>query len=169
MAGRPPAVRGRTLCGMARDVIHETSAGGIVFDRGDLVLIAVHKSGRDVWTLPKGHPDGAETLQQAAVREVREETGLEVRVGARLPDLEYWYAKAGGARVHKRVAFWLMERIGGDPADHDAEVVAVEAFPPADALSMLAYENERSLVLEAFQVAGVGVAPDPRLGEGRAG
>ncbi len=130
--------------------IEETSAGGLVVDRsGDLLraaLIARHdRRGRLVWSLPKGHLEAGETPEDAAVREVEEETGIRGRVLAPLGVIDFWFI-AENRRIHKTVHHYLMEASGGELSDEDAEVVEVAWFPLTDVRERLAYADERRLL-----------------------
>ena len=130
------------------------SAGGIVWRTAVGVGIEVVLCGRptdNFWVLPKGTPDLGETIEETALREVREETGLVVKTGARLPTIEYWFV-ANGARYHKFVHHWLMEPVGGDVADHDAEFDDVRWVAIDQATTMLTYANERRVLAEAGRV-----------------
>lgn len=142
-----------------------TSAGGIVVRTiaGVPHLVAGHRRReRDPgsWTLPKGTPNPLETLEETALREVAEETGLEVRIVAPIDRIEYEFVQ-GGAKIHKTVHYWLMESTGGDLARHDHEFDEVRWVSLADAPGLLTFETERSLVERA---AGM-IAP---AGEARA-
>lgn len=98
------------------------AAGRIVYRIVD-GLVEVVLSGRDqplVWALPEGTPDSGESTEETALREVREETGLEVSLGKDAGEIEYWFTKPE-ARVHKRVRFVLMCVRGGRVEDHDPE------------------------------------------------
>ena len=130
-----------------------TSAGGIVirFDGSVPQFVAgCRRRERQsrTWTLPKGTPNAGETVEQTALREVAEETGLEVRITAPLDSIEYWFV-LGGTRIHKTVHYFLMEPTGGDLAGHDHEFEEVRwvRFDEADAL--LTFETERALVARA--------------------
>ena len=130
-----------------------TSAGGIVVRSiaGVPHLVAGRRRReRDgsAWPLPKGTPNPAETLEETALREVAEETGLEVRIVAPIDRIEYEFIQ-GGAKIHKTVHFWLMEPIGGDLARHDREFAEVRWVPLADAPGLLTFETERALVERA--------------------
>lgn len=132
------------------------SAGGVVWRRGEDDRIEVVVCGRRssrMWGLPKGTPDDGENMQQTALREVREETGLQVRLGERLSTIEYWFT-ANGIRYHKRVHHWLMEPVGGDVADHDHEFDEVRWLDAAEAYETLTYDGERGLVAEAARKLG---------------
>ncbi len=92
-------------------------------------------------------------MSAAAVREVREETGLEAEIAGPLGDVTYWYARTDRegrpVRVWKRVRFFLLRHRGGRFADRDDELDAVRWFPLADAESAAAYASERALVRRA--------------------
>jgi 8-oxo-dGTP pyrophosphatase MutT (NUDIX family) len=106
------------------------------------------------WTLPKGTPDGDETVEQTAVREVVEETGLEVRIVAPVGAIDYFFTQ-DGERVHKTVHFFLMEPTGGDLESHDHEFEDVKFFPVAEALTLLTFPTERQLVEQALALGGI--------------
>jgi 8-oxo-dGTP pyrophosphatase MutT (NUDIX family) len=143
-----------------------TSAGGIVvrFDDGaPSLVVGARRRDRDIltWTLPKGTPNAGETLEQTALREVGEETGLEVRITDVLDSIEYWFVQRG-TRIHKTVHYFLMEPIGGDLARHDHEFDQVRWVTFAEAPTLLTFETERALVAKAAEVvdpAPAGRAP----------
>jgi len=141
--------------GQDQPVQRAVSAGGIVYRRSESGLeFAI--CGRDsdgVWGLPKGTPDHGESLEQTAVREVTEETGLEVRVVDKLGVIEYWFSR-DGTRYHKWVHYYLMEAIGGDTAAHDVEYDRVEWFPAEAALKTLSFKNEVEMVAQARAMVG---------------
>src|SRR6478736_2277275 len=109
----------------------EFSAGGVVV-RGDecVVIVPVKRSqeGKKVLALPKGHPDGDETPEAAALREVREETGVDAELVGALGDVRYWYQREG-RRIAKVVSFFLLRYAGGSLDDHDAEVEEARWVP----------------------------------------
>ncbi len=108
------------------------------------------------WALPKGTPARGESMEQVALREVSEETGLQVRLIRPLMDIDYWFV-LHGARHFKTVHFYLMEAIGGDTSLHDAEYDVVEWFPIAEAEQRLSYANERHVLARAAaELAGDG-------------
>jgi 8-oxo-dGTP pyrophosphatase MutT (NUDIX family) len=130
----------------------EFSAGGVVV-RGRQVIVIVpvkrDAQGRRVLGLPKGHPDGDETPEAAAIREVGEETGVNAEVIDKLGDVSYAYERRG-RRVAKRVAFYLFEYRSGDLADHDHEIEDARWMPLEEAARALSYEGEREMVVRAL-------------------
>ena len=140
------------------------SAGGVVFrreaDSGDLRLALVGRIKPRRWALPKGTPRKGETVEQTAIREVSEETGLLVRIVRPIGDIQYWFVW-GGVRHFKTVHFFLMEMTGGDTADHDHEYDVVEWFEPAEALSLLSYPNEAKMVEQALEALAAGRSDEP--------
>ncbi len=103
------------------------------------------RRGRLLWSLPKGHIETGETAEQAAVREVEEETGIIGRVLAPLGTIDFWFV-AEDRRVHKTVHHYLMRALGGELSDADVEVAEV-AWVPLDELERrLAYADERRLI-----------------------
>ena len=116
----------------------------------DVIVIkpARHANHPEVWALPKGHPDGDETPLQAAAREGREETGVEVEPVEELGEIEYTYQR-GGKEIHKRVAFFLFTYQGGDLA-HDHEIAAVRWMPLREAARALTHAGEREMIHRAL-------------------
>ena len=130
------------------------SFGGVVVrPEGESVAVAMIRTrnlkDEQVWTLPKGTPDEGEAPQDTALREVHEETGLEVEVSGRAGDVEYWFV-LDGVRHHKRVRFFLMRVTGGDPTAHDNEVEEVALVEGAQAAGMLSYQSERKVLSDAL-------------------
>jgi 8-oxo-dGTP pyrophosphatase MutT (NUDIX family) len=106
-----------------------------------------------LWGFPKGHVERGETLAEAAVREVHEETGIEAVIDRRLGDVRYGFVKRPGSddgvHVRKRVRYYLMRAGGGRFADRDDELDAVRWCRLADAGSKVAFANERALLRRA--------------------
>jgi len=131
---------------------YHRSAGGLVVDGSRILLISTQAGTR--WQLPKGHIEAGETPAQAAVREVREETGVTGRVVAALPGIEYWFVEKGQRRVHKRVDYFLLAYVSGDAADFDVqEVSGAEWFSWETGIAKLSFDNERRVVRTAREVA----------------
>ena len=137
----PKSSRGR-----ARDAV---AAGGVVLrhaENGAEVVLA----GRDgTWVLPKGTPDADERIEETATREVREETGLDVRVVRSLGTIEYWFA-IPRQRIHKTVHFFLMEPLGGDLGRHDHEYDEVRWVPVGEARRLLTFDTYREILDRAL-------------------
>lgn len=130
--------------------VDETSAGGLVVDsaarpvHGALIARA-DRYGRLRWSLPKGHIEAGETRETAAIREVREETGIVGRVVASLGAIDYWFV-AERRRIHKTVHHFLLVAEGGQLSDADIEVTEVAWVPIESIPDRLAYRDERGLV-----------------------
>jgi 8-oxo-dGTP pyrophosphatase MutT (NUDIX family) len=116
--------------------------------RDDIEIAAVGYPREGTWILPKGTPAAGETVEQTAIREVREETGLEPRVVCELGSIDYWFARRS-VRFHKEVFHYLMEAVGGDVAHHDHEYDEARWFPLPEALTRLTYVNEVEMVRRA--------------------
>ena len=131
------------------------SSGGVVYRRVDGRL-EVLLCGRDEpvrWSLPKGTPDPGETLEQTALREVQEETGLEPVIEDRIRSIDYWFSdKDGEVRYHKTVHFYLMTSVGGDTSLHDPEFDVVQWFPYEEGVGTLTYPNEADVLRGAFDL-----------------
>jgi 8-oxo-dGTP pyrophosphatase MutT (NUDIX family) len=132
----------------------EISAGGVVYrPRGsggfEVVLILTHESR---WQLPKGWVEEGEAHERTAVREVREETGLDADVVGPLDTIEYWYKSTYDpepVRVHKFVHMFLLRYTGGSTDDHDDEVLEAQWVEIGEAQQRLAFKDERRLMAMA--------------------
>jgi 8-oxo-dGTP pyrophosphatase MutT (NUDIX family) len=122
-----------------------------VRDHEVIVVVPVKRdaNGNRVLGLPKGHPDGDETPQEAAAREVAEETGVTAELIGSLGETGYTYERRS-RRVAKRVAFFLFEYRSGDVADHDHEIEEARWMPLEEAARALTYDGERAVVQRAL-------------------
>jgi len=130
----------------------QLSAGGVIFRESEGIEVAlIATKGGEVWGLPKGlvERERNEPLEEAALREVQEETGLVGRVMERIDKIEYWYRWEENnepVRYHKIVYFFLIEHQGGDIRNHDFEVDEVRWFALAEAERVASYESEREIL-----------------------
>jgi len=127
-----------------------TSAGGIVFrfqESTPQLVVGRRKRERDAhtWTLPKGTPNLGETLEETALREVCEETGLTVRILSPLDSINYTFVQRG-TRIHKTVHYFMMEPTGGGFECHDREFDEVRWISFDEAATLLSFVTERGLV-----------------------
>lgn len=132
----------------------EQSAGGVVVRRfnGVWQFVAIRPKGRDdVWALPKGHIDGIETPEEAAIREVREETGLRVGLDQHLGEISYRF-RADGDQIFKQVTFFLLSWQSGSPMPQAAEVDEVQWVDLEQAVDLLTYPSERDIAVLAAEV-----------------
>jgi 8-oxo-dGTP pyrophosphatase MutT (NUDIX family) len=121
-------------------------------EKGLSVEVAlVGRSHAGIWALPKGTPRPGETIEQVAVREVQEETGLKVRLIAYIGSISYFFVR-DQVRYHKQVRHYLFEAIGGNTALHDHEYDLVEWFPIAEASRRLTYQNEVNILYQAEEI-----------------
>ena len=132
----------------------EFSAGGLVVDieRGAAAIIGrLDRKGRMVWSFPKGHLEDGETAEMAAIREVREETGLHAEIHSPLGDIAFWFM-LDGKRIHKTVHHFLLIVTGGELSDEDREVDAVEWIALEEVHLRLSYSDERRLLPKALDL-----------------
>lgn len=134
--------------------VDETSAGGLVLDRAGpdaraALIGRLDRRGRLLWSLPKGHLEAGESAEQAATREVHEETGIRGQVVGKLGTIDFWFV-AEGRRIHKTVHHFLL--LAADPvhglvlSDEDVEVSEVDWVPLPEVATRLAYADERRLL-----------------------
>jgi len=132
--------------------VDEVSAGGLVVDStGRLGLLIGRRDLKDatgkriLWSLPKGHIEEGETPEEAALREVQEETGIVSVIEKSLGVIDFWFM-AGGKRIHKTVHHYLFRESGGLLAAQESEVDEVAWFPLAEIVDRLAYPDEKKLI-----------------------
>jgi len=136
----------------------ETSAGGLIIDgsgsdvRAALIARRVRR-GRLIWLLPKGHLEQGESNEDAAIREVSEETGILGDVIGFLGTIDFYFM-AGDQRIHKTVHHFLLKAISGVLSDADSEVTRVAWFPLHAVQHRLHYPDERQLVRRASSIMG---------------
>jgi ADP-ribose pyrophosphatase YjhB (NUDIX family) len=130
-----------------------TSAGGVVYRivEGRREIVLVHRRQPRLWALPKGTPNAGETMEETALRETREETGLRVELERPIRAISYVFVR-GRTRFHKTVHFFLMRPVGGALADHDHEFDEVAWFQVEEATQLLTHATERALVEEAIRL-----------------
>ncbi len=136
----------------------EFSAGGVLVRsiRRRPMLAAIRPQGKtDVWALPKGLIDAGETPAETAVREVREETGVESELVEKLGDVRYVYTRRGGERVFKVVSFFLLRarrgRLGAIDEAMRVEVAEARWLPLEEAPRLLSYGGERDMAAKAWE------------------
>ena len=132
--------------------VDEVSAGGLVIDatktKGLLIGRRDHKDTtgtRILWSLPKGHIEEGETPEQAAIREVAEETGITSEIERSLGVIDFWFM-AGGKRIHQTVHHFQFKEVGGLLAAQESEVDEVGWFPLSEIIGLLAYPDEKKLI-----------------------
>ena len=135
------------------------SSGGVVYRwvDGQLEVVLCGRDDPVRWSLPKGTPDAGETLEETALREVQEETGLEPVIEDRIRSIDYWFSdKDNEVRYHKTVHFYLMNHVGGDVSLHDPEFDVVQWFAYEQAVASLAYPNEAEVLRQAYSLISQG-------------
>lgn len=127
----------------------EFSAGGIVFNNNGQVLITQHSQNKH-WSFPKGlldHPE--QTTEQSAIREVKEEGGVEAEIIGKVGYSKYVY-KFNGEKIFKIVTYYLMKYSSGDIKDHDWEVSDIGWYEPEQALKQLSFSQDKELLEKAL-------------------
>ena len=138
--------------------VDEVSAGGLVIDTTGTMGLLIgrydHKdaSGKRVlWSLPKGHIEEGETPEQAAIREVAEETGITSSITKSLGVIDFWFM-AGGKRIHKTVHHFMFTEVGGTLLAQESEVDEVSWFPLSEIVERLAYPDEKKLIARSAEL-----------------
>jgi len=122
---------------------------------GDVEVVICGLRSHDGWTwgLPKGTPDPGETLEETAVREVTEETGLKVTLEAPIDSVQYWFVRPDdGVKCHKTVYFYLMRALGGSFSNHDHEFDDVRWSRAKESRRTLTYQNEINILDKAIEM-----------------
>jgi len=139
--------------------VDEVSAGGLVIDTTGTMGLLIgrydHKDAsgkRILWSLPKGHIEEGETPEQAAIREVAEETGITSSITKSLGVIDFWFM-AGGKRIHKTVHHFLFTEVGGTLLAQESEVDEVCWFPLSEIVDRLAYPDEKKLIARTAELA----------------
>jgi 8-oxo-dGTP pyrophosphatase MutT (NUDIX family) len=114
-------------------------------------VVLVGRSHSGIWALPKGTPQSGETIEQVAVREAQEETGLQVQLIAYIGSISYSFVRER-VRYHKQVRHFLLQAVGGDIALHDHEYDRVEWFSVPEAYLRLTYQNEVNILCQAEEM-----------------
>jgi 8-oxo-dGTP pyrophosphatase MutT (NUDIX family) len=132
--------------------VDEVSAGGLVIDfsgtKGLLIGRFDQKDAnreRLLWSLPKGHIEEGETPEEAAIREVAEETGITSEISRELGVIDFWFM-AGGKRIHKTVHHFLFKEVSGVLTPQESEVDEARWFPLEEIVNLLAYPDEKKLI-----------------------
>jgi ADP-ribose pyrophosphatase YjhB (NUDIX family) len=138
--------------------VDEVSAGGLVIDTTGTMGLLIgrydHKdaSGKRVlWSLPKGHIEVGETPEEAAIREVAEETGITSAITKSLGVIDFWFM-AGGKRIHKTVHHFMFTEVGGTLLAQESEVDEVSWFPLSEIVDRLAYPDEKKLIAKSAEL-----------------
>ncbi len=139
---------------MKKHVEFEYSAGGVLLDDTGRVLLIRTRNlrGEPVWTFPKGHIERGEKREEAALREVREETGYEAEIVEPLPPVTYWFWR-NGTKVRKTV-YWFLMRPRHQVGEPDEEVEEIRWVHPTEALLMLTYSSDRDLLKQILRKKG---------------
>ena len=138
--------------------VDEISAGGLVIDsagKNGLLIgrLDVKDQNRErlLWSLPKGHIESGESPEEAAIREVHEETGIECKIHRALGVIDFWFM-AGGKRIHKTVHHFVFKETGGRITPQVSEVDDVRWFPLEEIVTRLAYPDERKLIARSQEL-----------------
>ena len=138
--------------------VDEVSAGGLVIDASGTKGLLIGRydtkdstGKRILWSLPKGHIEEGETPEQAAIREVAEETGITSSITKSLGVIDFWFM-AGGKRIHKTVHHFMFTEVGGVLAAQESEVDEVSWFPLEEIVDRLAYLDEKKLIARSAEL-----------------
>ncbi|MBI3485952.1 NUDIX domain-containing protein [Candidatus Daviesbacteria bacterium] len=132
-------------------MIREFSAGGIVINEKKQILITQHSTNK-YWGFPKGHIEKGQTSKEAALREVKEEGGVEAEIIKKVGESKYVYTNKTGEKVFKVVIIFLMKYLSGDIQDHDWEVSEALWLSSDEALKKLSFSQDKKLLTKAFKM-----------------
>ncbi len=131
----------------------EYSSGGVVFRPNPCgtgwQIVAVQRARHDDWSLPKGHIEAGETREQTAIREIKEETGLDARILHPLGKVEYYFRKPSGNLIHKTVYHYLIEATSNELGKPNWEVSEARWVPLDEVQNLLTYEKDKQIVTKA--------------------
>ena len=140
-----------------KKIEYPVSSGGVVYrhSKGSLEIVLCGRTKSKLWSLPKGTPVIGENLEETAIREVSEETGLEVVIQDKIGVINYSFVnEEKNIQYHKHVHFYLMVKSGGSFEKHDHEFDSVRWFSLEEALRVVTYENEIEVILKAKELIG---------------
>lgn len=139
------------------DVTSEYSAGGVVYRDNDAgyEFVAVQRARHDDWSLPKGHIESGETREQAAIREVKEETGIDARIVAPIGEVVYFYKRPRQGLTRKTVYHYLMEAVTHELGGPNWEVAEARWLPITEAHTLLTYSNDKQIINKAQALLGI--------------
>ncbi len=139
---------------IAQKMKREYSAGGIVIKDGLVLMIrnaALKDPSKAYWGFPKGHVETGERNEEAALREVREETNIEVEIVKKLGDSQYVFSRSG-EKILKQVVYYLLKYKWGAIQPQDEEVLEVKWFDPKEALTLLTFKKDRDFLEKALKI-----------------
>jgi 8-oxo-dGTP diphosphatase len=136
-------------------IIYLQSAGGVIFKKEDslfyVALIAIKN--KTIWTLPKGLIDEGESIEESAIREVREETGLIGSIVKKIGEKSYWfYLREKNAKCRKKVTYFLIRYEGGNIDDYCWEVDEARWYEINEAIKMVSYKSDKDILKEAKRI-----------------
>jgi mutator protein MutT len=135
----------------------EISAGGVVFNKDGQVLLVSAGSLRDRsklhWKFPKGHIEGEETSEEAALREVEEETSIQAEIISKLGDSKYTYILKD-EKIFKIVIWFIMKEVSGKPKPQAGEIEEVKWVEAEEALKLLSFSIDKTLLKKALEIHG---------------
>jgi len=137
----------------------EFSAGGIIFknDGRDQKILLIKNSAlrnpkKAYWGFPKGHLEKDETAEQAALREVKEETGLETAIIEKIDDVHYFFTHPEKGTISKQVTIFLMKYLNGEAKAQEKELLDLGWFSPEEAIEMLSFKADKVLLKAALAI-----------------